>query len=140
MTNDKAPENKYHGKYFYAGEYSHSKKVKCENCNKIYSRSYKLKSYDNDEFIVSDKNENVSLCRKCMITNEIETRVKKRCNMCNSFFKSVCQKCVKDKSLKERISMKVFALLNKLENPKDINEIKLAIANYKSSLSQDSKQ
>jgi hypothetical protein len=115
----------------YASNYITDEKKKCGVCKKCYSRSYNLKYKENDSTLVdTESKEPIHLCRKCMIVNSIDTKVKYRCECCHSFYKSKCMKCEKDQRMKNYVLDKIKVLLSKINSKPDLVEIKKEIEKY----------
>lgn len=114
---------------FYASKYNNETKQTCCICDKGYSQTYNIKTKDDDSDVCdSETQELIVICRRCMISNRFDTKVKYRCITCLSFYKLKCHKCCAEVKIKNNILGRIKLLMSKITREDFLKEIKEEIA------------
>ena len=117
----------------YAHEFFDNPGARCDQCNSKCKKGYNLKYVSNDQSILKpyDLSSEYSLCRKCMIKNGIETKLKSRCIPCNKITrKSSCPKCQIDDKLRDDTIRKIKSLVSKIERQDHIVQVSDSIIEF----------
>lgn len=122
------PDNVYPSKYI------NDKKLVCSCCGRGYSQSYNIKYNSDDSDVVDEKKDLFIVCRKCMLSKNIDTKIKKRCSECLSFYKLKCSNCLMDSKYDNNILTKIKLLMKKVKNK---NTIKIIIYEITKSYSDE---